>query len=143
MGLNEATIDAVKNQIDIIDIIGDFVSLKKVGQNYKALSPFTNEKTPSFFVSPTKGIYKCFSTGKGGDAISFLMEYEGLSYPEAIKFLARKYNIEIVEDQYTDEQLQQQNERDSLYIVSNFAKDFFKEKLRESEESLLKPLSVK
>ena len=93
--ISDQTVDEVKARIDIVDIIGDFVNLKKSGQNFKGLSPFTNEKTPSFFVSPSKGIYKCFSSGNGGDAISFVMEYEGMSYLETIKFLAQKYGIEV------------------------------------------------
>ncbi|MCZ6520814.1 MAG: DNA primase [Bacteroidetes bacterium] len=134
MGLSQQTIENVKSQIDILDVIGDFVSLKKVGQSYRALSPFTNERTPSFFVSPAKGIFKCFSTGKGGDAISFLMEHEGWSYPETIKYLANKYGIEIIEDEYTDEQILHQNERDSLYIAMNFAKDYYKHNLLHTDE---------
>ncbi|MCZ6693805.1 MAG: CHC2 zinc finger domain-containing protein, partial [Bacteroidetes bacterium] len=134
MGLSQQTIENVKSQIDILDVIGDFVSLKKVGQSYRALSPFTNERTPSFFVSPAKGIFKCFSTGKGGDAISFLMEHEGWSYPETIKYLANKYGIEIIEDEYTDEQILHQNERDSLYIAMNFAKEYYKHNLLHTDE---------
>ena len=125
MSINQNTINEIKSRIDIVEVIGDFVSLKKVGTNYRALSPFTNEKTPSFYVSPSKEIYKCFSSGKGGDAISFVMEIEGISYIEAIKYMANKYGIEVEEEEQTDEQIQAQNERDSLFIVLNFAKDTF------------------
>ncbi|MFW6249256.1 MAG: CHC2 zinc finger domain-containing protein, partial [Bacteroidota bacterium] len=95
--IDQQTIQRIFDAVDIVEVIGEFVSLKKAGQNYKGLSPFTNEKTPSFIVSPAKGIFKCFSSGKGGNAVTFLMEQEKLSYPEALRFLAKKYNIEIVE----------------------------------------------
>ncbi len=134
MRLSDQTVDEVKSRIDIVDVIGDFVNLKKAGQNYKGLSPFTNEKTPSFFVSPSKGIYKCFSSGHGGDAISFVMEYEGLSYLETIKFLAQKYGIEIQEEEQTDDQILAQNERESLYIAVQFANKFFQDILWNSEQ---------
>ena len=134
MAIDPKNIDEIKNLIDIVDVIGDFVSLKKSGQNYKALSPFTNEKTPSFFVSPSKGIFKCFSSGKGGDAISFIMEYDGLNYIEAIKYLGKKYGVEVVEEDLTDEQIIQQNERDSLFIILNQACEYYKEKLWKNDE---------
>ncbi len=134
MAIDPKIIDEIKNLIDIVDVIGDFVSLKKSGQNYKALSPFTNEKTPSFFVSPSKGIFKCFSSGKGGDAISFIMEYDGLNYIEAIKYLGKKYGVEVVEEDLTDEQIIHQNERDSLFIILNHACEYYKEKLWKHDE---------
>ncbi len=134
MSVREETINEIKNRIDIVEVIGDFVSMKKVGSNYRALSPFTNEKTPSFYVSPSKEIYKCFSSGKGGDAISFVMEVEGINYIEALKYLAAKYGIEIEEEEQTDEQIQAQNERDSLFIVLNFASEYFSKLLWENEE---------
>lgn len=132
--ISRDTIDEVKNRIDIVDVVGDFVSLKRSGQNYKALSPFTNEKTPSFYVVPAKGIFKDFSSGKGGDAITFIMEHEGLGYLEAIRYLAKKYGVEIKEEARTAEDQATQNERDSLYIVMNFAKEYFKDLLYKSEE---------
>ncbi len=125
MKISQKTIEEIKSRIDIVEVIGDFVALKKTGSNFKALSPFTNEKTPSFFVSPSKEIYKCFSSGKGGDAINFIMELEGLSYVEALRYLARKYGITIEEEHGLPEDLQQQNERESIFIVLNFAKDYF------------------
>ncbi len=134
MAISDDTIQEIKNRIDIVDVIGDFVSLKKVGSNYRALSPFTNEKSPSFYVSPSKEIFKCFSSGKGGDAITFVMEVEGINYIEALKYLAGKYGIEVQEEEQTDEQIQAQNERDSLFIVLNFANEYFKKQLFESEE---------
>ncbi|MFM8850376.1 MAG: DNA primase [Cytophagales bacterium] len=132
--ITRETIDEVKNRVDIVDVISDFVSLKKSGQNYKALSPFANEKTPSFFVVPSKGIFKDFSSGKGGDAFTFVMEHEKLSYAEAIRYLAKKYGVEIKEDKQSDESREQQTEREGLYILMNFAKEFYKKALLESEE---------
>ncbi len=108
--------------------------MKKSGANYKALSPFANEKTPSFTVSPTKGIFKCFSTGKGGDAISFLMEIDGIGYLEAIKYLAQKYAIAIEEDGAIAADIAGQNQRESLFIALNFAKDHFIGNLRDTGE---------
>ncbi len=134
MNIPQGTIDEIKNRIDIVDVVGDFVNLKRSGQAYKAHSPFTNEKTPSFFVVPSKGIYKCFSSGKGGDAISFVMEYDGLSYMEALKYLAGKYGIEIEEKELSDEDLQAQNEREALFIVLNYAKKYFKSNLHNTDE---------
>lgn len=122
------------NRMDIVDVVSDFVSLKKSGQNYKALSPFSSEKTPSFFVVPGKGIFKDFSSGKGGDAITFVMEHEGLSYLEAIRYLAKKYGVEIKEEQLDAAQQGIQTERESLYIILNFAKEFYSNLLWETEE---------
>lgn len=134
MKISDDSIREIKARIDIVDVIGDFVSLKKSGSSYKALSPFTNEKTPSFFVSPAKEIYKCFSSGKGGDAISFVMEMEGISYIEALTYLAKKYGIQIETKEETDEDIQRQNERDSLYIITNFANKYFINALWETRE---------
>ena len=119
------TIDKVFETARVEEVIGDFVQLKKAGSNFKGLSPFTDEKTPSFMVSPVKQIWKDFSTGKGGNAISFLMEHEHYSYPEAIRYLAKKYNIEIEETEQSDEQKEQQNERESMYLVSEYARNYF------------------
>ncbi|HWA35770.1 MAG TPA: DNA primase [Cyclobacteriaceae bacterium] len=132
--ISRETIDEVKNRIDIVDVISDFISLKRAGQNYKALSPFNNEKTASFFVVPGKGIFKDFSSGKGGDAITFVMEHEGMSYTEAIRFLAKKYGVEINETAQSDELLEQQSEREGLYILMNFAKDYYKDNLFNTDE---------
>ncbi|KOY51195.1 DNA primase [Polaribacter dokdonensis] len=123
--ISRSTIDRVFESARVEEVIGEFVQLKKAGSNFKGLSPFTDEKSPSFMVSPVKQIWKDFSTGKGGNAISFLMEHEHYSYPEAIKWLAKKYNIEIEETEQTDEQKAQMNERESMFLVSNFAKDYF------------------
>ncbi len=132
--IDNKTIDEVKSRTDIVEVVSDFVQLKKAGQNYKGLSPFTDEKTPSFFVSPSKEIYKCFSTGKGGDAISFVMEYDGLSYIESIKYLAQKYGIEIAEEEQTDEQIEAQNERESLFIALNYASEYYQDILKNTDE---------
>lgn len=134
MKISDESIQEIKARIDIVDVIGDFVSLKKSGSSFKGLSPFTNEKTPSFFVSPAKEIYKCFSSGKGGDAISFVMEMEGINYIEALKYLAKKYGIQIETKEETDEDIQRQNERDSLYIITNFANKYYINTLWETRE---------
>lgn len=120
------TIEQIKQSMDIVEVIGDFVALKKSGSSYKANSPFTNEKTPSFFLSPTKQIFKCFSSGKGGDAITFVMEHEGFSYTEALKYIAQKYGIEIKERELSPIEIQERTVRDSIFIALNFAKDHFK-----------------
>lgn len=132
--IDKQTIDKIFDTIDIVEVISDFVSLKKTGQNYKGFSPWTNEKTPSFFVSPSKGIFKDFSSGKGGNAVGFLMEHEKLTYPEALRWLAKKYNIEIVEQEPTPEELQLQNERESLLVINTFAQKYFTSNLYENPE---------
>ncbi len=133
--INRDTIEEIKNRIDIIDVVSDFITLKRSGQNYKALSPFTNEKTPSFYVVPSKGIFKDFSSGKGGDAITFVMEHEGMGYPEALRYLAKKYGVEIREDAAAAQaEGVQQSEREGLYIVMNFAKDHYRRLLLEDDE---------
>jgi DNA primase len=123
--ISKETIDRVFETARVEEVIGEYVNLKKAGSNFKGLSPFTDEKSPSFMVSPVKQIWKDFSTGKGGNAISFLMEHEHYSYPEAIKHLAKKYNIEIEETEQSDEQKQQLNERESMFVVSEFAAGYF------------------
>jgi len=128
------TIDEIFQQVRIEEVVGDFVHLKKAGSNYKGLSPFTDEKTPSFFVSPAKGIYKCFSTGKGGNAVNFVMEHEHFTYPEALRYIADKYNIEIVEEEKTPEQQQALNERESMLLVTGFAQQHFTHNLFDTNE---------
>lgn len=132
--ISKSTIDKVFETARLEEVIGDFVQLKKSGSNFKGLSPFTDERTPSFMVSPVKQIWKDFSSGKGGNVVAFLMEHEHFSYPEAIKYLAKKYGIEVEETQQTDEQKQLASERESLYLVSEFAKDYFHKTLLHSEE---------
>lgn len=131
--ISQETVNRIFDTVDIVDVISDYVTLKKSGTNYKGLSPFTNEKTPSFMVSPSKGIFKDFSSGKGGNAVGFLMEHEKLSYPEALHYLARKYNIDIEETELTPEEIQQRNERESLLAVTQYAAKFFKQQLNTSE----------
>ncbi|MBC6998593.1 DNA primase [Cytophaga sp. FL35] len=131
--ISKTTIDQVFETARLEEVIGDFVQLKKSGSNFKGLSPFTDERTPSFMVSPVKQIWKDFSSGKGGNVVAFLMEHEHFTYPEAIKYLAKKYNIEIEETQRTDEQKQEANERESMYLVSEFAQKHFEKMLWETE----------
>ncbi len=132
--ISRSTIDRVFETARVEEVIGEFVQLKKSGSNFKGLSPFTDERSPSFMVSPVKQIWKDFSSGKGGNAISFLMEHEHYSYPEAIRHLAKKYNIEIEETVQSDEQKEQANERESMFLVSNFAKDSFQKNLLDTEQ---------
>lgn len=132
--ISRETIDRVFETARVEEVIGDFVQLKKAGANFKGLSPFADEKTPSFMVSPVKQIWKDFSTGKGGNAVTFLMEHEHYSYPEAIRYLARKYQIEVEETVQTDEQKQRADERESMFLVSEFARNYFSEVLWESEK---------
>ena len=132
--ISRSTIDQVFETARVEEVIGEFVQLKKAGSNFKGLSPFTDEKSPSFMVSPVKQIWKDFSTGKGGNAVSFLMEHEHYSYPEAIKFLAKKYNIEIEETVQSDQEKEQMNERESMFLVSNFAKEYFHDILLNSTQ---------
>ena len=130
----KTTIEKVFESSRVEEVIGDFVQLKKSGSNYKGLSPFTEERTPSFMVSPAKQIWKDFSSGKGGTAVTFLMEQEHFTYPEAIKYLANKYNIEVEETQKTSEQKLEDSERESMYLITEFAKEYFKNTLINSEE---------
>lgn len=132
--ISRSTIDKVFETARVEEVIGEFVQLKKAGSNLKGLSPFSDERTPSFMVSPVKQIWKDFSSGKGGNVISFLMEHEHYSYPEAIRYLAKKYNIDIEETEQTDEQKQQADERESMFLVSEFARDYFVENIQNHEE---------
>ena len=132
--ISKSTVDLVFETARLEEVIGDFVQLKKSGSNFKGLSPFSNEKTPSFMVSPAKQIWKDFSSGKGGNVVSFLMEHEHFTFPEAIKFLANKYNIEVEETQQTNEQKEAASLRESIYAVTDFAQSFFSKMLTETEE---------
>lgn len=134
MRIPEETVDRIRQSVDILEVINDFVSLKKRGSNYIACCPFHNEKTPSFNVNPVRQIYKCFGCGKAGDAVRFVMDIENIGYGEALRYLAKKYGIEIEEQEQTPEDLLRQNERESLLIVLNFAKTFFQETLLNSDE---------
>jgi len=128
------TVEQILNTAHIEDVVQEFVSLKKRGVNYIGLCPFHNEKTPSFTVSPSKGIFKCFGCGKGGNAVNFIMEHESLSYPEALRYLARKYHIEIEEKELTAEDIERQNERESMLVLSSYAARIFEENLFNTEE---------
>jgi len=128
--IDQATIDRILDAAQIVDVVSEFVTLRKRGVNYVGLCPFHNEKTPSFSVSPAKGLCKCFSCGKGGNAVHFIMEHEQMSYYEALKFLAKKYNIEIKERELTSEEKQAQSARESMFIVNSFARDYFQNILK-------------
>ncbi|RZJ86086.1 MAG: hypothetical protein EOO20_19005 [Chryseobacterium sp.] len=132
--ISQETIQQIQSRIDIIEIVGSFVKLKKRGANYLGLCPFHNEKSPSFTVSPTKEIYKCFGCGKSGNSIGFLMELEKYSYVEALRWLANKYNVEIEETEASPEVKLIQQAADSLYIINNFAQQFFSNTLFNTDE---------
>lgn len=132
--ITKDTIDKVYETARVEEVIGDFVLLKRAGSNFKGLSPFSDERSPSFMVSPAKGIWKDFSSGKGGNAIAFVMEHEHFSYPEAIRYLAKKYNIEIEETELTNEQKEIANEKESLYLVTEYASKYFQDILFNNEE---------
>lgn len=134
MSINQTSIEEIKTRIDIEEVVSDFVSLKRKGQNLWACCPFHDEKTPSFSVAPTKGIFKCFGCGKAGDAIEFVKEIEGLNYIEAMRYLGKKYGIQLEEVEDTPEELVQQSLRESLFIVLGFAKDYFHDLLLNQSE---------
>ena len=128
--IDQATIDRIMDAAQIYDVVSEYVTLRKRGISYVGLCPFHDDKTPSFYVTPSKNICKCFACGKGGTAVHFIMEHEQLSYPDALRFLAKKYGIEIKEKELTNEQKMAQNERESLFIVNQYARDYFQDILR-------------
>ena len=132
--ISKETIDKIMDTVHIEEVIGEFVNLKKSGQNYKGFSPFTEERNASFFVSPAKGIFKCFSSNKGGSVVTFLMEHEHYTYPEALRYLAKKYGIEIEEKEQSPEEKEKMDEREALFHVNAFAQKFFNEQLLETDE---------
>ncbi len=132
--IDQATVDRIMAATDIVEVVSDFVSLKRRGANYWGLCPFHDDKTPSFSVSQSKGVCKCFSCGKGGSAIHFIMEHEQLSYYEALKYLAKKYHIEVQEKELSDEERQKRTDRESMLIVNAFAQEFFSKSLLETDE---------
>ena len=132
--IDRATIDKIYSSADIVEVISDFVTLKKKRVNYQACCPFHNEKTPSFVVSPSKGVFKCFGCGKGGNAITFVMEHEGVSYVDALKYVAKKYGIEVQERELSEEEKRENDDRESMMVVTSYANDYFKKSLRETEE---------
>ena len=127
------TVAKILDAARIEDVIGDFVTLKRSGANFMACCPFHNEKTPSFVVSPAKGIYKCFGCGKSGTAVGFIMEHENLSYPDALKYLARKYGIEVMEKEETAEEVMARQRSETLYAVTEYAEKFFVDSLSTEE----------
>ena len=127
------TVEQIKAAADVVEVVESYIPLKKKGANFWALSPFTSEKTPSFSVSPSKGIFKCFSTGKGGDGITFVMEMEGIGYPEALRMLAQRYNIEIEEAEQTPEQQADRLQRESALIALEAAATFYEQQLLNDE----------
>ena len=134
--IDRETIDKIMDATNIVDVVSEFVTLKKAGVNYKGLCPFHDDKTPSFMVSPTKQICKCFSCGEGGTAINFLMKHEQITYPEALRWLAKKYNIEIQEKELTDEEKQEQSDRESMFIVNEWAMNYFKDVLNNDPDGV-------
>ena len=132
--IDRATVEKIKEAANIVDVVGEFVTLRKAGMNYKGLCPFHNEKTPLFIVSPSRGTCHCFGCGKGGNAVSFIMEHEQMTYPEALRWLANKYHIEIQERELTDEEKREQSERESMFIINEYALKYFENVLHNHEE---------
>ncbi|MDE7343992.1 MAG: DNA primase, partial [Alistipes sp.] len=134
--IDRETVDRIYAAANIVDIIGDFVTLRRKGVNYQACCPFHNEKTPSFVVSPSKGVYKCFGCGKGGNAVTFLMEHENVTYPEALKMVAKRYGIEVKEKELTPEEERRNNDRESMFALNGWAADYFANYLRHESEGM-------
>ena len=134
--IDRATVDKILDAARIVDVVGEFVTLRKSGVNYKGLCPFHDDKNPSFMVSPSKNICHCFVCGKGGTPVGFLMEHEQISYPDALRWLARKYNIEVVEKELTDEERAAQSERESMFIVNEWARDWFHNTLKNDPDGV-------
>lgn len=134
--IDRETIDRIYAAANIVDIIGEFVTLRRKGVNYQACCPFHNEKTPSFVVSPSKGVYKCFGCGKGGNAVTFLMEHENITYPEALKLVAKRYGIEVKEKEMTEEEVRRNDDRESMFAVNGWAADYFADYLHSTTEGM-------
>ena len=134
--IDRATVDKIMDATNIVDVVGEFVTLRKAGVNYKGLCPFHDDTTPSFMVSPSKQICKCFACGEGGTAINFLMKHEQITYPEALRWLAKKYNIDIQEKELTDEEKQQQSDRESMFIVNEWARTYFQDVLKNDPDGI-------
>ena len=132
--LDRSTIELIMDTAKVEEVVGDFVALRKRGVNMIGLCPFHNEKTPSFTVSPSKNLWKCFGCGKGGKPVHFIMEHEQLSYPDALRWLAKKYHIEIKERELTDEEKREESIRESLFIINQYALQFFNETLHSTDE---------
>ena len=134
--IDRATVERIKDAANIVEVVSEFVTLRRSGANYKGLCPFHNEKTPSFYVSPARGTCHCFGCGKGGNPISFIMEHEQMTYPEALRWLAQKYHIEIHEREQTDEEKREQSERESMFIVNEWAADYFNNLLHDDPDGI-------
>jgi DNA primase len=134
--IDRATVDKIMDAVNIVDVVGEFVTLRKAGVNYKGLCPFHDDTTPSFMVSPARQICKCFACGEGGNAVNFLMKHEQITYPEALRWLAKKYNIEVEEKELTPEEKQQQTERESMFVVNEWACQYFHEILKNNSDGL-------
>ena len=134
--IDRATIDKIMDATNIVDVVGEFVTLRKAGVNYKGLCPFHDDKTPSFMVSPSKQICKCFACGEGGTAINFLMKHEQITYPEALRWLAKKYNIEVEEKELTEEEKKEQSDRESMFIVNDWAMKYFQDVLKKDPDGI-------
>lgn len=134
--IDRATVDKIMDTVNIVDVVGEFVNLRKSGVNYKGLCPFHNDKTPSFMVSPARQICKCFSCGEGGNAVNFLMKHEQITYPEALRWLAKKYNIEIQERELTDDEKREQSERESMFVINEWACEYFHAILQNDADGL-------
>lgn len=134
--IDHATIEKIKDAANIVEVVSEFVTLRKSGANYKGLCPFHDEKTPSFYVSPSRGMCHCFGCGKGGNSVSFIMEHEQMTYPEALRWLANKYHIEIQERELTDEEKREQGERESMFIVNEWAAQYFKDILHNNVDGI-------
>lgn len=134
--IDRQTVEKILDAADIVDVVSDYVALKKRGANWVGLCPFHNDRKPSFYVTRTKGFCKCFSCGEGGSPVNFIMKIENMSYPEALRYLAKKYNIEIEEKELTDEQRQQQSEQESMFVINEFAMDFFEKQLHDTQEGV-------
>ena len=134
--IDRATVDKIMEATDIVDVVGEFVNLRKAGVNYKGLCPFHDDKTPSFMVSPARQICKCFACGEGGNAVNFLMKHEQITYPEALRWLAKKYNIEIQERELTDDEKREQSERESMFVVNEWACQYFHEILKNDVDGI-------
>ena len=134
--IDRATVDKIMDAVNIVDVVGEFVNLRKAGVNYKGLCPFHDDKTPSFMVSPARQICKCFACGEGGNAVNFLMKHEQITYPEALRWLAKKYNIEIQERELTDDEKREQSERESMFVVNEWACQYFHEILKNDVDGM-------
>jgi DNA primase len=134
--IDHATIERIKDAANIVEVVSEFVTLRKSGSNYKGLCPFHDEKTPSFYVSPARGTCHCFGCGKGGNPVGFIMEHEQMTYPEALRWLARKYHIEIKERELSDDEKREQSERESMFIVNEWAASYFQHLMHDTADGV-------